>query len=419
MTIDATSKLPESDRSALLIVVVCSLVYLFDGISQTIIGPLAPALAATLDLTRPELGPMFSASLMGQSIGLLLIATLPTRFGYRPVLIACILSYGVLEMATGFSNNLNTLMVLRFLTGVGIGGSLPVCMALVSEHAPAHRRGAAVMALAFAYTLGAFLSGLIASQFQSGESWRHAFWIVGGLSSLSSLLILWKVPESPSYIASRAARTDGPTEVRTTSSKPWAILAPSILTGTLLLWFIFVCSVALNQSLLSWLPTILVSLGRDSQISSLAISSLTAGSMLAMAIISMLIDRFGWRIVVCLFLFPAAPILWFLGENIGTLSTSALMVVIFALGLSFGGGYGAVNVVVSEFYPPELRSVGIGWAKSVSRFGSAIAPLLIAMALAAGVAEGVIVSLGAVVIVLIIIAVLLLSAFASRLVVRA
>jgi hypothetical protein len=49
------------------------------------------------------------------------------------------------------------------------------------------------------------------------------------------------------------------------------------------------------------------------------------------------------------------------------------------------GAYGGINVVLAAFYPDALRATGIGWAKSVGRLGTVIAPILIGLALEAGV----------------------------------
>jgi MFS transporter, AAHS family, 4-hydroxybenzoate transporter len=370
-----------------LVVVLCSVAYVLDGISQVMLGPLAPGIAKTLSLSRAELGPVFSASLAGQSVGLMLISMLPSRFGYRPVLAACVVGYGLLEIVTALVTTRDHLIALRFLTGIGIGGSLPICLALVSEHAAGRRRGAAVMTLAFAYGVGGFLAGLVAAQFQEGESWRHAFALIGALSAVIGVFCWFWVEESPSYLASRS--TELPTKEKTPapSAAPWRLFSPGMLLGTLMMWLIFIACLAVQNSLFSWLSTLLVGMGRNPEFAALSVSALSLGGLIAMPIIGVLVDRFGSVKVLSAFFMASVPLLILLGAKLGSASETELLILAALAGFALLGGYGGANVILSEYYPPHLRSIGIGWTKSASRIGTIMAPIMVGLALAWGVTE--------------------------------
>ena len=72
------------------------------------------------------------------------------------------------------------------------------------------------------------------------------------------------------------------------------------------------------------------------------------------------------------------------------------MTMLAACGFFVLGAYGGINVVLATYYPSALRAPGIGWSKSVGRIGTLIAPVLIGVALGAGIAETSIMSLFAV-----------------------
>jgi hypothetical protein len=96
------------------------------------------------------------------------------------------------------------------------------------------------------------------------------------------------------------------------------------------------------------------------------------------------------------FIAVSAALLFVLGRILASGSTEMLLVLLGACGFFVLGAYGGVNVVLASFYPESLRAVGIGWAKSVGRIGTVIAPVLIGIGLSAGIAETTVMSLFAV-----------------------
>jgi MFS transporter, AAHS family, 4-hydroxybenzoate transporter len=387
--VDGAAK-PRLTRGHWAVIVLCSAAYLLDGLTQHILGPLAPAIARTLDLSRPELGPVFSASYAGQAVGLIFISLLPARFGYRPVLVAAVASFGLLEIATGFADSRNHLIALRFLTGIGLGGALPLCLALISDIVPGQRRGLSLMLLMFAFGLGGFLAGVVAGGFLAGEAWRMALWLVGGASLAAAACALFWLPESPTYRSRRERGAGaGPQagQTKAPSGSPWRIFGRDLLLGTLMLWLAFVGSLAVQSSVGSWLPTLLVDLGRSDRFAALSVSAFTLGGLIASPIVGLLIDRVGLvRVLVGAYLL-AAPALFLAGRMLGDASEPVLLGVICLAGILFFGGYGGINVLMAAYFPAELRSVGIGWSKSVSRIGTIAAPVLLGLALAWGVSE--------------------------------
>jgi MFS family permease len=93
------------------------------------------------------------------------------------------------------------------------------------------------------------------------------------------------------------------------------------------------------------------------------------------------------------FLAAAAAALFATGQVIATASRETLAILLGAAGFFSLGAYGGVNVVLAGFYPDALRATGIGWAKSVGRLGTVIAPILIGFALSAGISSTLVMSL--------------------------
>ena len=89
------------------------------------------------------------------------------------------------------------------------------------------------------------------------------------------------------------------------------------------------------------------------------------------------------------------------------------MALLAASGFFVLGAYGGVNVVLATFYPASIRATGIGWAKTVGRIGTLLAPILIGTALTAGIRETTIMSLFAVPAILAVVSLLVIG-FGSR-----
>ncbi|MBT2188286.1 MFS transporter [Sphingobium nicotianae] len=377
----------QKDAMDMAVIGICSLAYLLDGIVFTVMGPMAPEVAQALSLSNAQLGPIFSANLIGQCLGLVLFPLVSQRTGHRPIVIGTLIGFGLFQAASGLAASAGQLFWLRLATGFFLGGSLPSCLAMTTAAAPPHRRGLAITILFTGYAIGSTAAGLVPALFVNLGGWRVAMAGVGFVC-LAFAAVAWVWLREPRVEQAGSARSPGGAKQSVV-----AIFRPPYLLGTIALWVLFISMLTLSYCLNSWLPIMLVQVGRDPALAAMSVSIFSFGGIVAALGVGLLIDRFGARPVLGSFLSLAAVLLFAIGQVLATASTGLLLALLVTCGFFALGAYGGVNVVLAGFYAPPVRALGIGVAKSVGRVGTVLAPIMIGLALTAGVAETKVMSL--------------------------
>jgi MFS transporter, AAHS family, 4-hydroxybenzoate transporter len=372
----------------------CAAVLFLDGFDTQAIGYVAPALAKEWNLTKGALGPVFSAGLFGLMIGALFFGPLADRVGRKKIIIFATLAFGIGTLATAFINDVTTLLTIRFLTGLGLGGAMPNAVAMTSEFSPHRRRATMVMIMFCGFSVGAALGGLFAAAMIPQFGWRSVF-VVGGIAPLLLVpILMWRLPESVRFLALTGRAHDRVAELLRAIA-PGATFAPATqfavhepgLAGmpvlhlfsegrtvaTLLLWVVFFMSLLDLYFLANWLPTVLNDLGASVSASAAIGSMLQVGGVVGTFALGSVIDRFSFRALALVY-FAAV----FAVGAIGQLGHSAVFVTmaIFAAGFCIVGGQIAANALTATFYPTAVRATGVGWALGIGRVGSIVGPLI-------------------------------------------
>jgi AAHS family 4-hydroxybenzoate transporter-like MFS transporter len=382
-------------RYQYMILALCALAVVLDGFDMQAMGYVAPAIRQEWSVAPSALGPIFSASLVGMVIGSLCLSTLADRIGRRPVLIGAVIASGAATLATAFAPSVEALLVLRFLTGIGLGAILPNALALTSEYSPARSKTFLVMMMACCLSVGAALGGATAALLIPDWGWRAVF-VVGGVGPiLVGLVMLFLLPESLQVLLLRG---EGRAKLVAILNKlaPEQAVAPGtrIIYGeekaagvpirqlfshgrrgaTLLLWLMHFANLSILYFLANWLPTLVRESGLPLQTAVMAGAILQGASVFGALCLARLITRFGF--------FRVLPVSYLVGALaialIGQVATSAaaLFTVVFVVGFCAIGGLNGINALAVASYPASLRTTGIGWALGVGRFGSILAPVL-------------------------------------------
>jgi len=376
------------------VLALCFLVVAIDGFDTASIGFIAPALRAEWSLSAAALAPLFGAGLFGLMAGALLLGPMADRFGRKPVLLLSVAFFGLTSLLSSFATDMTTLLVLRFLTGLGLGGAMPTTITLTSEYCPQPRRASLVTLMFCGFTIGSALGGLVAAQLLASVGWRGILMIGGVTPLLLVPVLLFALPESLRWMvlrgrgASAAARgimgriagtaTALPpltvSDVKAPGSPVSQLFRPGLIGGTLLLWATFFMSLLIIYLLSSWLPTILNGAGHSLSQASFISSAFQIGGTLGAILLGRWMDRFRPHRVLALAYLAAAACIVVVG--MATHNVPLLVLAVFGVGFGVSGSQVGANALAAAFYPTASRATGVSWASAVGRSGSVLGSMV-------------------------------------------
>ncbi|EEY5724134.1 MFS transporter [Escherichia coli] len=375
------------------VIICCFLVVMLDGFDTAAIGFIAPDIRTHWQLTAGDLAPLFGAGLLGLTAGALLCGPLSDRFGRKRVIELCVFLFGALSLASAFSPDLQTLVFLRFLTGLGLGGAMPNTITMTSEYLPARRRGALVTLMFCGFTLGSAFGGIVSAQLVPVIGW-HGILVLGGVLPLMLFVALLVVlPESPRWQVRRqlpqaviAKTVSAIIRERYVDTHFYLIESASVTKGsirqlfmgrqlpiTLMLWVVFFMSLLIIYLLSSWMPTLLNHRGIDLQHASWVTAAFQIGGTLGALALGVLMDKFNPFRVLALSYAIGAVCIVMIGLSQDGLWLMALA--IFGTGIGISGSLVGLNALTATLYPTQSRATGVSWSNAVGRCGAIVGSL--------------------------------------------
>lgn len=377
-----------------LLLFLCFMVVAIDGFDTAIVGFIAPAIRTEWRIGVSQLGPLFAAGLFGLMLGAFAVGPLADRHGRKTMLVASMIGFGAASLASSDSAGLPSLIVLRFVTGLGLGGAMPMTITLASEFCPTARRSSLVTLMFCGFTLGSAMGGLIAARVLPTLGWRVLL-LGGGVAPLLLAPALGMLlPESVRFLVTKgnaqeriaavlgriapAADFRGATFVDTTASStsPVAqLFGGGLLKGTLLLWLAFFMSLLVVYLMTNWMPTLLQQASGASIADAAFIGAMyQVGGTLGAILVGRLMDRYEPHLVLfASYLMGAAFIVLI---SLSTHTRELMMLAVFAAGACISGGQVGGNALSAAFYPTAYRATGVAWANGIGRSGSIVGSLL-------------------------------------------
>lgn len=374
------------------LMVICGLGWAADAMEVLLIAFILPAIGEEWQLTNAQKGLLGTSVFLGMLLGAWGWGWISDRIGRKTGFISTVAIDSIFGLLSAFSPSFIWLLILRTITGIGVGGTLPVDYSIFAEYLPAKSRGRYLVLLESFWALGTIAVAGLAWLIVPRLGWR---WLLA-VSALPGLLIFFirrSIPESPRYllvsgksdearqVLERVGRENGrelslgkiippPIMPRGRVSDLWS---PWLVRTTLLLWVIWFAISLGYYGVFTWLPSYF----RDKGMELLPVYQNTF--ILALAQLpgyfsaALLVEKLGRRLTLTIYLVASG-----LFTYLFAVATNLPLVVGMAVWMSFFtlGAWGALYAYTPEVYPTTLRTTGMGAASGWTRIAGAIAPTL-------------------------------------------
>jgi benzoate transport len=377
----------------LLVVGLCFVVNMIDGMDVLILSYIAPTLQEDLGVGADRIGVLFSAGLVGMAVGGLLIAPLADVYGRRKLILASFATSTIAMILSGFVDGLTQLMVLRLFVGIGIGAVLASMAAIIAEYAPDRHRNFAVGLLYAGYPLGAIATGFAAAVAIPEYGWQAVLSGAGVIAAAMFPVLYFALPESMQFLV-RQGGTDalqrlnsirvrmGQSELQSLPLLPVAVSKRGVAglfsdgraRNTILLWTSMIAGFAALWFAISWVPKLATMAGLSTEDAIYAGTSFNAGAFVGTIALGLLTARLDLRRTILVFLLGAAVSMVLLGSL--DLAVGPTLLLSFIVGFLLQGGFNGIYPLAARIYPAEVRSTGIGWTTGIGRAGAVAGPLI-------------------------------------------
>jgi putative MFS transporter len=371
--------------------------WMFDAMDQGMVSGVMAAIGGDWALSTGQLALLGSAGMLGMALGAALSGMAADKWGRRTVVMVTLIIYGVASGLSGFAVNYPMLLILRFITGFGLGGELPAASTLVSEFSPKKIRGRNVILLESFWAWGWIAAALVAYLLIPTYGWRVAFW-VGSVPALFAAYLRKAVPESPRYLesvgrlqeadalVSKMEKQAGITEylgekvnihdhknnlVRIAFMDLWS---KKYFKTTIVLWIIWFGINFGYYGFVLWTPTLLMGKGfalvKSFEFTLIMCLAQLPGYFSA----AYLVEKIGRKPVLSVYFAGTALAAWLFGHAGSTTEVLLYGCLLYFFSL---GAWGCVYAYTPEVYPTFARATGCGWAAAFGRLGGFTAPFIV------------------------------------------
>lgn len=380
------------NRSHALVVFWCAFIIVFDGFDLGVYGSVIPVLMKEWSLTPIQAGVLGSYALFGMVFGSLIGGPLADKMGRKKIIMFCVAIFSIFTALCGFANSPAQFGIFRFLTGLGLGGVVPNVVALTTEYSPKSLRSILTTTMFSGYAVGGVISAALGIVLIPRFGWESVFF-VGALPLLTLPLMYKLLPDSIGFLVAKNQKEKvgrllsriNPSYTPQINDHYEMILPEKtgftvlqlFRTGravsTVMFWIASFMCLLMIYGLNTWLPKLMANAGYGLGSSLMFLVVLNLGAIFGCVFGGWSADRWRGKKVLLLFFITAVASLTLLGF---TANTFVLYLLVAIAGATTIGTQIILYAYVSQYYPIEIRSTGIGWTTGVGRLGAVIGPMM-------------------------------------------
>jgi MFS transporter, putative metabolite:H+ symporter len=378
--------------------------WLFDSIDLGSLTFLLASISAEFGLSGAQAGLLASSSFLGMFVGASTAGMLADRFGRKVVFQYSMIVWGTASILCALSWNWESLILFRFILGLGMGAEFPMGQAMLSEFIPSKKRGQYIGWLEGFWPIGFILAGVLSLILVPTLGWRSVF-VLQGIFAVWVLIIRRSVPESARWYESRGRYDEAEetmrhveTQVESSYGRPLPEPDPPRFTERVFTGFSFTelfTSEYRRRTIMIWSLWFFVLLGYYGittwQSALLADSGFSITGSIGFVVLmalwgipgfltgSYLLEKLGRRATVSGFVLLSAVAAVLYGFS-GSLTQ--LIVVGSFMQFFFFGMWSVLYAYTPEVFPTRARATGCGTASGIGRIGALIGPALVPVVLA-------------------------------------
>jgi len=387
----------------------------FDAFDALSLAFVLPVLVQRWTMTASQVGWLIAVGYVGQFVGALLFGAIAERAGRIRSAAGATALMSMMSIACAFTGSFSSLLVLRLVQGIGVGGEMPVAAVYINELSKARGRGRFFLLYELIFPIGLMMTGQIGALVVPAVGWQIMF-LIGGIPGLAIALLLLGLPESPRWLISKGRLNEAERIVReiestfakgaadsrvarsvevqaspqsaptpTAVSRPrWSeLVSTHYRKRTLVVWALWASAYFITNGLNNWMPTLYNRVYHLPLNESLRAATLTNVAQVALLLgCAFVIDRLGRRAWTGAAFGVGTVLLLVLGAY----AAQSVMAVIALVTIAYGV-VGSVNAVLylytPEIYPTRMRAIGTGAATCWLRLASAVGPVLVGYLVAA------------------------------------
>tara|TARA_R110001599_G_scaffold353880_1_gene601983 strand:+ start:97135 stop:98394 length:1260 start_codon:yes stop_codon:yes gene_type:complete len=376
-----------------VVIALCVVLIALDGFDVLAISFAAPGITDEWGINRATLGIVLSMELAGMALGSVLLGRLADRIGRRPTILFCIVIMAVGMYLAARADSVISLSVIRFITGLGIGGMLASVNAMAAEFANTRRRAACVSLMAAGYPLGVILGGAISSVLLAKFDWRAVFEFGASVTILVLPLVWYFLPESVTWLSHRqppgalvrvnktlkrmglSAVTALPVSRAAPQQPGWLeLFTPALAKTTVLLTLAYLAHIMTFYFILKWIPKIVVDMGYTAAYAGSVLVWANVGGLAGALLLSALTQHFNVRALVIVAMLASTVLVNIFG--LGQASLTQLALVAACAGFFTNGAVVGLYAIFAQSFPTNVRAGGTGFVIGVGRGGAVLGPII-------------------------------------------
>ncbi|HCF49873.1 MAG TPA: MFS transporter [Syntrophomonas sp.] len=380
--------LPDKDAplngQMILIWVFAWLALVLDVLDWQLVSVSATAISKEFGIPSSMMGFILGAPLLGAGVGGLISGVLSDKFGRVRVMFWCLVWYSLFTIAFAYANNATTMLILRFLVGLGLGAQWGVGNTLVAECLPSRIRIMCSAVIQTGFAFGPMLAAFLARTMLPAYGWRPLFY-VGALGLVVAILAKMLIPEPEAWVKTRDQAKDSGLQMGSVSklfsTEIYAFTGTTIRRNTLGAFFMVLFTLLAYWSAMSWIPSWLATDKHMDIVKSMNyMMFLNIGGIFGYILFAFIADRWGRKkpAYVALAASFVAVMIFVSIDNNNTLLWYA-PVYSFITYPIFGlfGGY------MAELFPTEVRATGVNTIYNLARMTSFWGPAMLGAVAAA------------------------------------